>query len=258
LQTGGIRRKTQKGLATKMEVSKKEQDYIKEQNELKQKINLKNTVDLEKIHMLAGIDLAYWKSGKKKNGGKEEEYAVCCIVVLDYRTHKIIEKTSFAQKMEVPYIPGCLAYREIPVFLKTYKKLKMEPEILFFDGNGYLHPRHMGLATHAGILLDKASVGIAKTYYKVGNVDFIMPKDRAGDSTDIVVGEEVYGRVLRTHAGVKPVFVSIGNKIDLDTAVQMAIALTEKESHIPLPTRLADLMTHEERRRILEEQEEEV
>lgn len=227
-----------------MFTDKKEQDYIREQEELRQKINLKNTVDLEKIRAVAGVDLAYWKEQKKG-----EEYAVCCIVVLDYRTHKVIEKASFAEKIGVPYIPGCLAYREIPVFLKAYRKLENEPEVLFFDGNGYLHPRHMGLATHAGILLDKACVGVAKTYYKVGNVDFVMPKNDTGASTDIVIGEEVYGRVLRTHAGVKPVFVSIGNKIDLDTAVQMAMALTEKESHIPLPTRLADLMTHEERRK---------
>ncbi|MDE7327152.1 MAG: endonuclease V, partial [Lachnospiraceae bacterium] len=237
-----------------MFTDKKEQEYIREQNELRRKINLENTVDLEKIRTVAGVDLAYWKvleeeKGRKENGGKGAEYAVCCIVVLDYHTHKVIEKTSFAGKMEVPYIPGCLAYREIPVFLKAYKKLGKEPEVLFFDGNGYLHPRHMGLATHAGILLDKASVGVAKTYYKVGDVDFVMPKDKEGACTDIVVGEEIYGRVLRTHVGVKPVFVSVGNKIDLDTAVQMALALTGKESHIPLPTRMADLMTHKERRR---------
>ncbi len=241
-----------------MPANKKEQDYIREQNELKQKIDRKNSVDLEKIRMVAGVDLAYWKLGaNKKDGGEvrseESEYAVCCIVVLDYRTHQIVERVSFASRMEVPYIPGCLAYREIPVFLEAYKKLEGEPEVLFFDGNGYLHPRHMGLATHAGILLNKASVGVAKTYYKVGNVDFIMPEDRAGASTDIAVEGEVYGRVLRTHPGVKPVFVSVGNKIDLDTAVRMAMVLTEKESHIPLPTRLADLMTHEERRRLLGE-----
>ncbi|MDE7299359.1 MAG: endonuclease V, partial [Lachnospiraceae bacterium] len=104
----------------------------------------------------------------------------------------------------------------------------------------------------AGMLLDAASVGIAKTYYKVWDTDFIMPAQTEGACTDIRIRGEVYGRVLRTHAGVKPVFVSTGNKIDLDTAVQMARELTERESHIPLPTRLADLMTHEERRRLKE------
>ncbi len=222
----------------------KKEEYIKEQNELIRKINLNNTVDLEKIHLVAGVDLAYWRD---ENGG---EQAVCCIVVLDYKTKNTVEKVSCAQKVEVPYIPGCLAYREPPVFLKAYRKLVNKPEVIFFDGNGYLHPRHMGLATHAGILLNQATVGVAKTYYNVGDGDFIMPEDSAGAWTDIVVGNEVYGRVLRTHAGVKPVFVSVGNKVDLATAARMTILLTGKESHIPLPTRLADLMTHEERRRL--------
>ncbi len=102
----------------------------------------------------------------------------------------------------------------------------------------------MGLAVHVGILLGKITVGIAKTYYKIHNVDFEMPENIAGAYSDIVINGEVYGRALRTHAGVKPVFVSTGNKISLDMAIHMANELTEKESHIPIPTRLADLMTH--------------
>ena len=108
----------------------KKEEYIKEQNELIRKINLNNTVDLEKIHLVAGVDLAYWRD---ENGG---EQAVCCIVVLDYKTKNTVEKVSCAQKVEVPYIPGCLAYRELPVFLKAYRKLVNKPEVIFFDGNG--------------------------------------------------------------------------------------------------------------------------
>ena len=216
---------------------------MKKQLELIRKINLKNTVDSAEVHRVAGVDLAYWKEGSA-------EYAVCCIVVLDYLSHKVVEQTSFTDEIKVPYIPGWLAFREIPLFLRAYGKLQNIPDVIFFDGNGYLHPRHMGLATHAGILLDVASVGIAKSYYKVGDADFIMPEQADGAFTDIRVNGEIYGRALRTHAKVRPVFVSVGNKIDLDTAVLMAMELTEKESHIPLPTRLADLMTHEERRRL--------
>ncbi len=220
-----------------------QQDFIKKQLELSRKVNLNNTVDIAGVHKVAGVDLAYWKEGRA-------EYAVCCIVVLDYHTHRVVEQTSYMDEINVPYIPGCLAFREIPLFQKAYGKLKNNPEVIFFDGNGYLHPRHMGLATHAGILLDAASVGIAKSYYKVGDADFSMPEQTEGAFTDIRVNGEIYGRALRTHAKVKPVFISVGNKIGLDTAVWMAMELTEKESHIPLPTRLADLMTHEERRRL--------
>lgn len=217
-----------------------EEEFIKEQEELFKKIDFVDMIKPENVNTVAGADLAYWnKDGK--------EYAVCCIVVIDYSTHKVIEEKSYTDRVNIPYIPGCLAYREIPVFMGAYQKLRNIPDVIFFDGNGYLHPRHMGLAAHAGIILSKPTVGIAKTYYKINNVDFTMPGNNAGEYSDIIINGEVYGRALRTHTGVKPVFVSAGNKTSLDTAVHMAMELTEKESHIPVPTRLADIMTHKER-----------
>ncbi len=78
-----------------------------------------------------------------------------------------------------------------------------------------------------------------------------MPDNDAGSFTDIIIDGEVYGRALRTHSGVKPVFVSVGNNISLDSACKIALTLTDKESHIPVPTRLADLETHSERAKIL-------
>lgn len=218
-----------------------EKEYIEIQKELSKKINLANTVDISKINTIAGVDLAYWKQGEK-------EFAACCIVVLDYDSHKMIERQEYVDEVKVPYIPGCLAFREIPLFMEAYKKVENEIELMFFDGNGYLHPRHMGLATHAGILLDKPTVGIAKSYYKIENVDFQVPSNEQGAYEDIVIHGEVYGRVLRTHKNVKPVFLSVGNRIDLETATKVVNTLVTKESHIPVPTRLADLMTHEVRK----------
>ncbi|MDE6220749.1 MAG: endonuclease V, partial [Lachnospiraceae bacterium] len=174
--------------------------------------------------------------------------AVCCIVVIDYHTFEVLEKVSYADEVQVPYIPGCLAFREVPVFLEAYKKLKTVPDVVFFDGNGYLHPRHMGLATHAGILIERPTVGIAKSYHKIADVDFDRPANIEGAFTDIRIKEEVYGRAVRTHVNVKPVFLSVGNAIDIETAMEMAVRLTTKESHVPLPTRLADLMTHQMRK----------
>ena len=225
-----------------LEKKELEKYYIAKQLEQKEQVDFQHLISLEQIKRLAGVDLAYWKQ-------EETEYAVCCIVVIDYRTKEIIEKQYCVDQIEVPYIPGCLAFREIPLFLKTKELLFTKPDLYVFDGNGYLHPRHMGLAVHAGILLGKITVGIAKTYYKICNVDFEMPENIAGAYSDIVINGEVYGRALRTHAGVKPVFVSTGNKISLDMAVHMANELTGKESHIPIPTRLADLMTHKERKK---------
>ena len=102
----------------------------------------------------------------------------------------------------------------------------------------------MGIASHAAVMLGVPAFGIAKTYYRVLDTDYTEPDAEAGSFTDIVIGGEVYGRVLRTHTGVKPVFVSVGSGISLDTATEIALRLTDKESRIPLPTRLADLETH--------------
>ncbi len=90
--------------------------------------------------------------------------------------------------------------------------------------------------------------GIAKSYYKIEDVYFDMPSNTAGAFTDIKKNHEIYGWALRTHMNVKPVFLSVGNAIDLDTAMEMTVRLTTKESHIPLPTRLADIMTHKKRK----------
>ena len=222
-----------------------EEDYIKKQIELNSNIRCENTVNLSQVQTVAGVDLAYWKE-------EEQEYAVCCIVIINYNTFEVIERVSYADKIKVPYIPGCLAFREVPLFLETYKKVTMIPDVIFFDGNGYLHPRHMGLATHVGILIQKATVGIAKSYYKVGDVDFVMPANTAQAYTEIEWNGEHYGRVLRTHVNVKPIFLSVGNAIDINTATQMANRLTTRESHVPIPTRLADLMTHEKRKELTE------
>lgn len=221
-----------------------EEKYIETQYELQKRIDFRNIINCESIKKVAGVDLAYWNL----NG---EEYATCCIVVLNYLTKAVIEKKYVVEKISVPYIPGCLAFREIPAFLKAYEKVDTDIDVLFFDGNGYLHPRHMGLATHAGILINKPTIGVAKSYLKIKDMEFRMPDIKQFAYTDIRIEGETYGRVLRTHSGVKPIFLSIGNKIDLDTAMQITNTLVTKDSHIPLPTRLADIMTHEIRKKYI-------
>lgn len=233
--------KTRNYHLTKEQNRNLETEYIEKQLKLQKQIDFANAVHPESVKTVAGVDLAYWKED-------DGEHAVCCIVVIDFLTKEIVEKKYVSEKIKVPYIPGCLAFREIPLFLKAYEKVETDVDVLFFDGNGYLHPRHMGLATHAGIVIGKPTIGIAKSYFKINDVDFTMPDLEENSFTDIIISGEVYGRVLRTHEAVKPIFVSIGNKIDLDTATQMASALVTKDSHIPIPTRLADIMTHEVRK----------
>jgi len=213
-------------------------EFLRQQNELCDKIEPTDKFDMDSVKLIAGVDLAYWNKG-------DEEYAVCCIVVIDAETHRVIEKQHYSGKIEVPYMPGFLAFRELPLILKTVELLENDPDIFIFDGNGYLHPRHMGIATHASFYLNKPTIGIAKTYFRVDRkTDYTEPENEAGSYTDIVIDGKVYGRALRTHKDVKPIFISIGNFVSLDTACDLAMKLTDKESHIPIPTRLADLETH--------------
>ncbi|MBP3761677.1 MAG: endonuclease V [Ruminococcus sp.] len=208
------------------------------QENFRNKLSLENNFNISDLKTVAGVDLAYWNRDDK-------EFAVCCIVVIDMDTHEIIEKKYFSGEITVPYIPSFLAFRELPLVLETVKLLENIPDIYMFDGNGYLHPRNMGIASHASFYLNKPTIGVAKTYFRVDKkTDFIFPENTAGSFTDIVIDGKVYGRTLRTHDNVKPVFVSVGNNISLDTAAELTLKLTEKESHIPIPTRYADLETH--------------
>ena len=218
-----------------------EEKAIELQNQLGKRILQDSKFEEDNVRIVAGVDLAYW-------GKQDNEYAICCVVVIDYKTKEILETTHVLGKIAFPYIPGCLAFRELPLILKAIKKLENEPDIYIFDGNGYLHPRHMGIATHAAMYLDKPTIGVAKSYHKIEGVAFVMPKNYTNSYTDIVIRGDVYGRVLRTHKDVKPIFVSIGNFIDLETATIIIGKLITKESHVPLPIRLADLETHKWRK----------
>lgn len=223
-------------------------EFIHIQKELSSCISLKNSFSLDQISTVAGVDVAYWVQDEK-------EYGTCSIVVFDYNAREIIEQVNYVDEVTVPYISGFLAFRELPLILETVKKLRTKPDLYMFDGNGYLHQRHMGIATHASFHLGKPTIGIAKTYLKINNVDFIMPDNCQGAFTDIVIDNEAYGRCLRTREKVKPIFVSCGNWIDLETATKLTLDFIKPDSRLPIPTRFADLATHQSRKRMLENEE---
>ncbi|MCZ2258352.1 endonuclease V [Sporosarcina sp. G11-34] len=201
---------------------------------LSSKIDLNNVWTVKDIKYCAGVDLAYWVEG-------EIEWGVCSIVVIDYETKNVVEKTYSVGQITVPYIPGYLAFRELPLVLEAAQKISNVPDLFIFDGNGYLHPRHIGIATHAAFFLNKPTIGVAKSYFKIDNADFEMPENQASSYKEIKVQNEVYGRVLRTHKDVKPIFISCGNEIDLETTTEVILNLIDKESRLPIPVRLADL-----------------
>lgn len=117
---------------------KRKEMFIKEQEKLISKISLKNRFIVENIKLVTGVDIAYWTIN-------EVDYGICCIVIVDYKTKRVIEKVDYMSKIEVPYIPGYLAFRELPLVQEAAKKLSNQSDIYMFDGNGYLHHRHMGM-----------------------------------------------------------------------------------------------------------------
>ncbi len=218
-----------------------EQDCIQIQYKLSSKVIQSNYISLEDIKTVAGVDIAYWKENNK-------EMAVCCVVVIDFNTKQVVEKQYSIGEINFPYISGCLAFRELPLIMQTVVKLKHKPNIFLFDGNGILHSRGVGLATHASFYLEKPTIGIAKKYFNVEGAKFVMPENCVGKYSDIIKDNKIIGRAIITQKNVKPIFVSVGNYIDIDTVTKLAILLTDKQSHIPIPTRYADLETHIKRK----------
>ncbi|WOV85820.1 endonuclease V [Sporosarcina jeotgali] len=206
------------------------------QSVLSERVVLKDSFKRNDIRLVAGVDVAYCTL----NGN---EYGICCILVINVDTMKVIERTVSADQVTVPYIPGYLAFRELPLILKAAEKLTCTPDLFMFDGNGILHPRKMGIATHASFFLNRPTIGIAKSYYRIADVSFTSPSNANKSFEDIVIGNEVYGRALRTHKDVKPIFVSCGNYIELSTAAEITLHLINRESRLPIPVRLADIET---------------
>lgn len=219
---------------------KNEELFKIEQEKWISKIVLKNNFQLTDICLVAGVDIAYWREGKI-------DYGVCCIVIIDFVTKQIVEEVEYWGQIDVPYIPGYLAFRELPLVMKAVEKLQFKPDLYMFDGNGYLHYRHMGIATHASFYLNKPTIGVAKSYLKIKDTDYQMPKNEIGDFTYIKIDGEVYGAVMRTRKNVKPIFISCGNWIDLETSIKITQYFIEKSSRLPITTRYADLATHKSR-----------
>lgn len=213
-----------------------------EQILLQQKINLEN-INTNSIKLIAGVDVAYFKK-------EQTEYGVCCIDVFDINTFKLVEKQTFFSKVDFPYIPGYLSYRELPIIIGAYKKLKIKPDIFILDGNGYLHQNHMGIATMFSIFTNEISIGVAKTFYNFAKIDFNVDEDFLSTSP-IIINNEIYGYVMRSRNNCKPIFISPGNNINFDNCIEVVKRCLNEESRIPIPIRMADLDTHLERKKLL-------
>ncbi|MBU1487145.1 deoxyribonuclease V [bacterium] len=215
------------------EVSPKE--AIRIQLELAKKIVLKDTP--AKIKTVAGADVSFSPGG---------EVAYGAVVVLNFPDLSPIEEVRVKAPLKFPYIPGLLTFREGPILLQTFERVKEKPDLIVFGGQGIAHPRRMGLATHMGVLLDKPSIGCAKTHLW-GRFDEKKVEEEKGSYTLLKEKKgDVLGAVLRTRSGVKPVFISPGHKITLKHSIDIILKICPK-FRLPEPLRLAHTLSKEGR-----------
>jgi deoxyribonuclease V len=185
--------------------------------------------------LIAGADCSYNRFSPTMYAG---------VVVLRADDLTIVERKGAVDQTTFPYVPGLLSFREIPVLLQAFAKLQNTPDVVVYDGHGFSHPRRIGIASHLGLCLAVPVIGCAKTRL-VGT--FEEPGREAGSSSPLVHRDEVIGRVVRTKRGVKPVFVSVGHLIDLDSAARWVLA-TIRQHRLPETTRMAHLYVNQLRR----------
>ncbi|MCP2323814.1 deoxyribonuclease V [Hamadaea flava] len=185
--------------------------------------------------LVAGVDVAYADSEDT------EGLVAGAIVILDAATLDVVESASLVGRAEFPYVPGLLAFRELPTLLSIWEGLRHRPDVVVCDGYGVAHPRRFGLACHFGLLTGVPTFGVGKTAF-VGS--HAPVGDARGASADLMFEGDVVGRALRTRTGVKPVFVSAGHLIDLDGACSVTLSLTSGY-RLPETTRQADRLSRD-------------
>ena len=189
---------------------------------------------IRNIRYIAGFDVSINRAGD----------ATSAAVVLAYPGLTVVEKVQVKGRPNFPYIPGLLSFREIPLVLQVCEKIETTPDLILVDGQGIAHPRRFGLAAHLGLFLDIPTIGCAKSHL-FG--EYAEPTAAAGSFSYLIDPEDYLpvGAVVRTKSGVKPLYISIGHKIALSSAINWVLQCC-KGYRLPEPTRLAHLASREE------------
>lgn len=178
------------------------------------------------VRLVAGADIGF------RQGGKVTRAAVA---VLDFPSLTPAARAVASRATTFPYVPGLLSFREVPALMSALRRLETPPDLILCDGQGYAHPRRFGLACHLGVVTGIATIGVAKSRL-IGSHGKVP--DVRGRWTPLKDGDETIGAVLRTRKGVKPVFVSIGHRVSLETAVKLVMACVTRY-RLPETTRAA-------------------
>jgi deoxyribonuclease V len=181
----------------------------------------------KQIRYVAGADIAFDPATGMAFAG---------VIVYSFPSLEEIERRMARRKLQFPYVPGLLSFREIPILMAAFARLKTEPDLLLIDGHGRAHPRQFGLACHVGVLFDKPAIGCARSLL-VGEAG--EPGAKAGSTAPLDFHGELVGTVLRTRDNTRPIFVTQGHRISLPTAVRVVRKCTDGY-RIPRPTREAD------------------
>jgi len=196
--------------------------------ELQQKLRAKISLNsLDHVpQFVAGADISF-------DRGSDLMHAA--IIVLELSTLDPVARSLISDQTSFPYIPGLLAFREIPVLLKAWQQLEFKPDVLILDGHGIAHPRRMGIATHFGIEIDHPTIGCAKNILVGSYGELPVAK---GSFVDIKDGDDKIGIVLRSRTNVNPIYVSPGHKLSFNDACSI-IMQTLTKYKLPRTTRLA-------------------
>lgn len=190
-------------------------ELMREQLKLSENVILNDS--FKKVETIAGIDQTY-----------VENNIISCIAVCNAKTLEVIEKQTATVPSNFPYIPGLLAYREMPAMVEAYSKLQTTPDVIIVDGHGIAHPRRLGLASHFGLVISRPTIGVARTLV-IGKVDH----------GKIYVEKEMRGFELKTKEHAKPIYVSPGHMISLGTALKIVRETTRHPHKLPEPLHIA-------------------
>lgn len=188
------------------------------------------TDDFRDIRRVAGVDVGFEDKGRVTRAA---------IVVLDAESLEVIEQVLHREATRFPYVPGLLSFRELPALINALETLRVLPDLLLCDGQGIAHPRRLGVAAHLGLWLDLPSIGVGKSRL-VGEHD--EPGTKRGAWTPLIDKDEVIGRVVRTRDRVKPLYVSTGHRVGIESAMEFVLRFTTRY-RLPEPIRFADRLS---------------
>jgi deoxyribonuclease V len=184
------------------------------------------------IRLIAGVDVAY-------DSVTDEFFSA--VVVCDADTLQTVEATMAEGQTAFAYVPGLFSFREIPALMRAFEKMKTTPDLVICDGQGIAHPRRFGMASHLGVLYEVATIGCAKTRLIGTAAD---PGMKRGDWSELRDENQIIGAVLRTQDAVRPVYVSQGHRISLQSAREWVLRASSKY-RLPEPVREANRLVHE-------------